>query len=116
MAGHNLSAHLIYRILSQLRAAAGPQTKFLLGDLLLRAACALDKTEAGALATNDRAATTLSASTTMDSGSTLLPNFGAESITAYLVDIMVRFLLPTRWRVFLMRHLMPNVHSDDGLV
>ncbi len=66
------------RILSRLRAAAGPDTKLLIGDMLLPYACHDDASPESSFAPKD---------------SPLLPNLGKGNIHGYLIDIMVSDLL-----------------------
>ncbi|KAI1787144.1 S-adenosyl-L-methionine-dependent methyltransferase [Ganoderma leucocontextum] len=70
------------RILTQLRAAAGPQTKLLIGDMLLPNACA---DEAAYEGTNDSTSTF----PFITKDSPLLPNLNISNIHGYLIDIMV---------------------------
>ena len=62
------------RILSRLRAAAGPDTKLLIGDMLLPFACHDDSSPESSFALKD---------------SPLLPNLGKGNVHGYLIDIMV---------------------------
>ena len=73
------------RILSRLRAAAGPDTKLLIGDMLLQHACA-DEAEYKAA---DGSETTFPFVT---KDSPLLPNLGVANILGYLMDIVVSSL------------------------
>ena len=86
------------RILKQLRAAAGSNTKLLIGDMLLQHACADEEEYAAA----DGSATTFPFVT---KDSPLLPNLGVANILVYLMDILVRSLtvyhIPVRYGVFL---------------
>ena len=75
------------RILKRLRAAAGPDTKLLIGDMLLQHACADEEEYAAA----DGSATTFPFVT---KDSPLLPNLGVGNILVYLMDILVRGSLP----------------------
>ncbi len=61
----------LHRMLSQLRSAAGPNTKLLIGDMLLPYACDSDD----AFVRED---------------SPILPNLGVANVHGYLIDIMVR--------------------------
>ena len=73
------------RILSQLRASAGPHTKLLIGDMLLPYACADDASAEGDA--DDQA--TKSTFPFVPPGSPLLPNLGKANVHGYLIDIMV---------------------------
>ncbi len=69
--------------MTRLRAAAGPQTKLLIGDMLLPNACADEAAYDGA----DGSAVTFPFVTKY---SPLLPNLGVANIHGYLIDVMVR--------------------------
>ena len=71
--------------MSRLRAAAGPDTKLLIGDMLLQHACA-DEAEYKAA---DGSETTFPFVT---KDSPLLPNLGVANILGYLMDIVVSLL------------------------
>lgn len=60
-----------HRMLGLLRSAAGPNTKLLIGDMLLPYVCDSDDAFVG-------------------EDSPILPNLGVANIHGYLVDIMVR--------------------------
>ena len=77
----------VRRILTQLRAAAGPQTKLLVGDMLLPNACA----DEAAYESADGSAATFPF---VSKDSPLLPNLGVGNILVYLMDILVRGSLP----------------------
>ena len=70
------------RILTRLRASAGPETKLLIGDMLLQHACASDAEYA---AFNGSAITF----PFVAKDSPLLPNLGVANILGYFTDIMV---------------------------
>ena len=61
--------------MSRLRASAGPDTKLLIGDMLLPFACHDDSSPESSFAPKD---------------SPLLPNLGKGNVHGYLIDIMVR--------------------------
>ena len=79
-------SHDSCRILTQLRGAAGPDTKLLIGDMLLPNACADEAAFEGA----DGSAVKFPFVT---KDSPLLPNLGIANIHGYLIDIMVRLRL-----------------------
>ena len=91
------------RILKQLRAAAGSNTKLLIGDMLLQHACADEEEYAAA----DGSATIFPFVT---KDSPLLPNLGVANILVYLMDILVRSLpvyhIQVGYGIFLMNDLM----------
>ncbi len=68
--------------MTRLRAAAGPHTKLLIGDMLLPNACADEAAYDGA----DGSAVTFPFVT---KDSPLLPNLGVANIHGYLIDVMV---------------------------
>ncbi|KAM5545242.1 hypothetical protein V8D89_001353 [Ganoderma adspersum] len=86
---HNWNDEDSRKILSQLRAAAGPQTKLLLGEVLLDNTCA-NKTEYGTSTDAAGAAMTVPSATPKDSDSSpLLPNLGVANTLGHLVDILM---------------------------
>ena len=91
------------RILQRLRAAAGPDTKLLIGDMLLQHACA----DEGEYAAADGSATTFPFVT---KDSPLLPNLGVGNILVYLMDILVRplplYRIQVGYVIVLMNDLM----------
>lgn len=74
------------RILSQLRSAAGNQTKLVIGDMLLPYACAEDPHLANDSVSNEW---TNSVFPFVPSDSPLLPNLGKANMYGYLTDIVV---------------------------
>ncbi|KAM5545248.1 hypothetical protein V8D89_001359 [Ganoderma adspersum] len=87
-------------ILTRLRAAAGPHTKLLIGDLLLQHACAPDQchlAEDGA-AGGDGSATVAFPFPFVDKVSPLLPNLGVANIYGYLMDILMMGLFDAKER------------------
>ncbi|EJF57429.1 S-adenosyl-L-methionine-dependent methyltransferase [Dichomitus squalens LYAD-421 SS1] len=79
------------KILSQLRGAAGPETKLLIGDMLLPNACADQAAYEGA----DGSAVTFPFVT---KESPLLPNLGVANIHGYLIDIMMMGMFDAKER------------------
>lgn len=71
----------------QLRSAAGPHTKLLIGDMLLQNACADD-------AEYDAADGSGAMFPFVTKDSPLLPNLGVANILGYFMDITVRALNP----------------------
>ncbi|RPD58012.1 S-adenosyl-L-methionine-dependent methyltransferase [Lentinus tigrinus ALCF2SS1-7] len=69
------------KILSRLRAAAGPDTKLLIGDMLLPFACHDDTSPESSFAPKD---------------SPLLPNLGKGNVHGYLIDIMMMGMFNAR--------------------
>ena len=74
------------RILIQLRGAAGPDTKLLIGEMLLPNAYADEAAYEGANGSAEKFPF-------VTKDSPLLPNLGIANIHGYLVDIMVRVRL-----------------------
>ncbi|PIL29532.1 hypothetical protein GSI_08340 [Ganoderma sinense ZZ0214-1] len=70
------------RILTRLRAAAGPDTKLLIGDMLLQHACATDAEYAAA----DGSGATFPFVT---KDSPLMPNLGVANILGYFMDLFM---------------------------
>ena len=87
--------------MNRLRAAAGPDTKLLIGDMLLQRACADDAEYAAA----DGSAVTFPF---VAKDSPLLPNLGVANILGYLMDIVVRSIAVyhTGDRIFMMNDAM----------
>ncbi|RPD57862.1 S-adenosyl-L-methionine-dependent methyltransferase [Lentinus tigrinus ALCF2SS1-6] len=79
------------RILTRLRAAARPETKLLVGDLLLPFACR-DDADADTSASPSPAAEPSFA----PDGSPLLPNLGKGNVHGYLLDIMMMGMFNAR--------------------
>ncbi|KAM5545243.1 hypothetical protein V8D89_001354 [Ganoderma adspersum] len=79
---HNCKDEDCKRILTRLRAAAGPHTKLLIGDMLLQHACA-DEAEYAAA----DGSTTMFPFVTKDLP--LLPNLGVANILGYFTDLMM---------------------------
>ncbi|KAI0765581.1 S-adenosyl-L-methionine-dependent methyltransferase [Trametes elegans] len=83
---HNWPDAECIRILSRLRAAAGPDTKLVLHEIILPLACAEPKTSASAAETEVDAGGRALA----PAGSPLLPNLGKAASASYLLDLTVR--------------------------
>ena len=81
------------RILIQLRGAAGPDTKLLIGEMLLPNAYADEAAYEGADGSAERFPF-------VTKDSPLLPNLGIANIHGYLVDIMVRVRLRATGNIF----------------
>ena len=72
------------RILRRLRAAAGPHTKLIIGDMLQQYACKSP-------GHNENEGTTVNGYTSNGlPNSPLLPNLGKANVAEYLLDILVR--------------------------
>ncbi|KAH9925876.1 S-adenosyl-L-methionine-dependent methyltransferase [Epithele typhae] len=79
------------KILRHLREAAGPDTKLLVGDMLLPYACHAPGSQSG----EDDALFSVS-KPFVDADSPLLPNLGRASIPGYLIDIMMMGMFDAR--------------------
>ncbi|KAI0326179.1 S-adenosyl-L-methionine-dependent methyltransferase [Cubamyces sp. BRFM 1775] len=87
---HNWPDAECKKILRNLRAAAGSDTKLILHEVVLPLAC----TDASSAASEIKGAAGMTAPT----NSALLPNFGKAAICGYLVDIMMMTMMNSRER------------------